>query len=124
MARKRSPKTWKKKCDALWGEIIRSVGHCEVCGKSECQLHAHHLIHRSAIFFRHNLNNGVCLCPYCHEFSVKLSAHGAPWAFEAWMKKHKPSQYKWWAKNRYEVITGVKIDYEQVYSVLAAGESK
>ena len=125
---KRSAKYWKKKCDVLWSELIRAKGCCEICGRTDRQLHDHHLISRSPVFFRHKLNNGVCLCSRCHEYDYgqcdnedipeAISAHATPWAFEAWMKTHKASQYKWWSKNRHQIITGVKINYEQVYSTL------
>jgi 5-methylcytosine-specific restriction endonuclease McrA len=121
-------KALKKKCDKLWREkVLARAGHrCEICGSTVNQLHAHHLISRSAVFFRHNLENGVCLCASCHTFGFgqidgdeyHISAHGTPWAFELWMQENKPDQYEWWCKNRHAVITGVKIDYEKVYAAL------
>jgi len=116
--KKKSKSYWKKKCDVRWSEIIRSVGHCEVCKHENRQLHAHHLISRAAIFFRHTIDNGICLCAHCHNFSLECSPHASPWAFEDWMALEKPEQYYWWSKNRYKVITGQKIDYEAVFSVL------
>ena len=115
---KKSASYWKKKCDTLWGRIIRSKGYCEICGRSDGQLHAHHLIGRSAVFFRHNLNNGVCLCPMCHQFDVICSAHTAPRKFLDEIRLKKPDQWKWWSKNHSKVITGQTIDYEQVYEML------
>ena len=88
-----------------------------VCGASDT-VHCHHLIGRQQVFYRHNLNNGVCLCPNHHTFSIELSAHASPWAFEEWMEEHLPEQYDWWVKNRNKVITGVKIDYEKVFHTL------
>ena len=126
----KSVKYWRNKCDARWREIIRKPARCAICGKSAGQLHVHHLISRSAVFFRHNINNGILLCPTCHNFGFgqgndeKISAHGTPWAFEDWMKEHRPDQYAWWVKNRHQVITGVTIDYEAVYEQLGADDAK
>ena len=122
---------WKKKCDKLWREKImaRFGGRCAICGATG-YLNAHHLITRAAVFFRHNLENGVALCPTCHNFGFDqdvedrdqdvISAHATPWAFEEWMEKNRPEQYEWWTKNRYAVTVGVTIDYEQVYHALEA----
>ena len=125
MAKKRKPKT-SKHCDKLWSEMVRAAGKCAICGRSDVQLHAHHLITRSARFFRHNLNNGMCLCPRCHEFNIgdvvdgvrRISAHQTPEFFREWMWAHLPEQAAWWEKNRYAVAGGAKIDYDQVYDAL------
>ena len=116
--RKPSITTLKRKCDQAWSLLVRTRdGQCVVCGRRE-NLQAHHLIHRASLFFRHNPENGVTLCPLCHEFSRALSAHMAPWAFDDWMKEHRREQYEWWTKNRYVVIPNNKIDYASVLDTL------
>ena len=124
--RKPHSKAWRKKADVLWSQIIRLPGKCAICGRTT-SLQAHHLIHKSAVFFRHNLENGICLCARCHEYAYStdkqpgaVSAHGSPWAFEKWMQEHRPQQFDWWQKNRWEVITGKRIDYEAIYDNLEA----
>ncbi|HUT56796.1 MAG TPA: HNH endonuclease [Phycisphaerae bacterium] len=114
-----SSRAAKKRADKLWREVIlKRCGYgCVVCGATG-RLEAHHLIRRDAIFYRHNPENGVALCYQHHTGSSKESAHGAPWWFEAWVERARPDQYEWWEKNRYEVITGQKINYEQVCDVL------
>ena len=124
---KNSPKWWKEiKCDPLWAKLVKTRDNwqCQVCGraKPQYQVHAHHLIHKDRVFFRHILDNGICLCARCHTLSSDFSAHGAPWAFESWMIENRPDQYQWWSKNRYEVITGMTINYEEVFSVLKEQE--
>jgi len=109
---------WKKKADKEWSLRARVPACCAICGRSNVQLHAHHLIGKRAIFFRHDLMNGICLCANCHEFSDKLSAHGTPWAFEKWMKRHRNEQFMWWDANRWETIAGVKVDYKAAYERL------
>ena len=130
MARKPKKHTCKD-CDRLWGQIIRLDQTCAVCGArvgdGRChQVHAHHLIHRNAYFFRYNLENGICLCPGCHEFNVgkimdgqrTISAHGSPAFFHDWLRGHCPEQFAWYEKNRYQVFPGLKINYHEVYSAL------
>ena len=108
---------WRRKADKVWSEVIRRTGKCIICG-AERYLQAHHLIHRGAIFFRHNLENGVALCPQCHTYSLQCSAHVSPWAFEDWMRSHRPDQFAWWEKNRYTIIKGVRINYQDIYELL------
>jgi len=129
---KRSVSYWKKKCDTRWSKIVRLAGACAICGATG-RLEAAHLIPREALLFRHNLNNGLCLCYNCHRRAFgerasqndpeAISAHGTPWAFEEWLKANRPEQYKWFKKNRHEVFTGLKIDYKQVYSTLEAPDA-
>jgi len=119
MARKPKQKTLKKKCDILWSKIIRRHGVCEKCG-SPRNLQAHHLISKSAVFYRHIIENGICLCPACHMFSNKFSAHGSPWQFELWLKEKKSWQYHWWEANRWKIVEGQKIDYAEVLERLEA----
>ena len=115
--KKGSVALWKKKCDGLASKIARLPGRCLVCGATK-NLQAHHLIRRNCVFYRHDLRNLVCLCPGCHEYSIELSAHGAPWAFEEWMKANKPIRYAWWVEHRHHVITGTKMDYEAIHGDL------
>lgn len=109
-----------KRCDAVWQQIIRLKfkGKCVLCGKSDGQLHTHHLISRAAHFYRHNVNNGVLLCARHHVFSPDLSAHGAPWAFDAALRLARPDQHDWWARNRTLILPALKIDYTQVLDTL------
>ena len=130
-------KQWRDECDKLFSQIIRleavlssanpDSDICAVCATlplekrvNATQFHTHHLISRERMFFRHTLTNGMCLCNRHHNNDPHLSAHGAPWAFEKWLKEHAPERYKWWLKNRNECYTGIKIDYQQIHSVLAA----
>lgn len=116
--RKKAQNYWKHKCDVLWGQIIREAAGncCEICNGSP--VNAHHLIGRRALFFRHNLNNGLALCVTCHLYGVN-SAHENPEWLRQWVREHKPDQYAWWEKNAKAVVTGLKIDFEQVYNTLA-----
>ena len=124
----RSPKKRKQgHCDTLYSQIVRSRGFCELCGRTDAQLHCHHLIARSATFFRHNLENGICLCSRCHIFNngshasgepPSISAHGTPIAFNDWLRDNNPDKHAWYEKNRWNVIKGERIDYDRVYEML------
>jgi len=115
-----------KSCDGLWRRIVKASGRCAICGRSDRQLHAHHLITKTARFFRHNVENGICLCARCHVAEKgdivggvrRISAHGTPRFFQDWLKAKHPEKYDWWEKNRHAVLPGVKIDYDQVYDAL------
>ncbi len=81
-SKKRNPKkTLDNKILALWSKIVRSIGYCECCGKSDCALDAHHIFSRRWILLRYHLPNGICLCKSCHTFNKELSAHQAPMEF-------------------------------------------
>lgn len=118
---KASKKTLCKKADILWSKVVRlrDGNHCQVCGKNS-SLNAHHLIHKAVRFFRHDPENGICLCSGCHIFSNELSAHGASWAFDDWMKEHRPDQFEWWVKNRNELHFNASYDYEKRAGILKA----
>jgi len=122
-------KDYKDALDALWGKIIRRNGFCEICGSPD-YLNAHHDIPRDHLFFRHNLENGHCLCSGCHTMGRKLpdgtimNAHGLPWVYEAWMKKNQPERFKWWDKNRFNIPSATNYNYEQVYETLKAEAEK
>lgn len=68
MARKFNKKSYKKKLDSLWSEIVRGRDKvCMTCGKTET-LQAHHAIVRKgqSNSTRWDLENGVTMCYYCH----------------------------------------------------------
>jgi len=125
---------WKKKADKLWSLCIRECRRCEMCGATNKKLEAHHLIRRDAKKYRHDLDNGICLCVTCHmgAFGQEngdnelISAHGTPWAFEAWMNLHRPKQHTWWLRHRHYVPTGEMNDYkaacERLQATLGAGK--
>jgi len=122
--KKRRKKTALKKCDDEWKRQVkeRAEWKCEHCGRSKLakfRLDTHHLIHRNRHFFRHNLNNGMCLCKMCHTLSSDFSAHSTPWAFDKWLEEAKPEQFAWFVKNRQKTFPGLKINYEEVYKMLA-----
>lgn len=82
----------RKKCDKLFGELIRSRGHCEWCGRRNgVQLQTAHIITRDIRKLRFEEKNVLCLCASCHR-----KAHDRPLEFAELVKKIKGIEnYKW-----------------------------
>jgi len=78
-----------KACDDLYSLIIRSLGHCEVCRRSDIQLNAHHIKTRAIMILRYDFKNGVSLCVNHHDLQ-RQSAHKAQEWFKAWLIEHRP----------------------------------
>ena len=150
-ARTKNCKYWRLKADGLWSEIVRSPGHCEICGREgkprsdgKCisGLNAHHLITKgSAPKYRHDVNNGICLCVTCHKWGTNLScwaeydgidspfftvsAHGdfeQMTRFWLWVEHYKPETYKWYQRHKNDKKI-VDIDYEAAYNRLLEMET-
>ena len=89
-------KYWRNKGDYLWRNIIvlKAGNKCVVCNATE-YIQAHHMIPREMGSHRHEINNGISLCPSCHKYSYIRSAHKAPVAFYGWLSKNKPEIWAW-----------------------------
>ena len=129
--RAKNCKYWRLKADAKWSELVRSIGYCEICGRPGkpvkdgrliCGLNAHHLITKgSALKFRHDLNNGICLCVRCHLWGGgewnEIAAHGnldQQTLFWESIEKNNPKMYEWYRVNKNNKIR-VEINYEEAY---------
>lgn len=129
--RKKKKVDWKKKADNEWSLCIRMLHkQCEICGKRGLitkkglpigGLSAHHLIGRANVLWRHDLNNGLCLCTRCHIFSPSCSPHSKSLigvtAFIDWMKDSKPEQWAWYELHKTERRTP-KHTYEEIFHFL------
>jgi hypothetical protein len=74
----------ERKADRLWSKAIleRDKGTCRKCGRPGNN--PHHIFSRSIKHMRHDLDNGLCLCPACHTLGPQ-SAHKAPEFFRDWL---------------------------------------
>jgi len=83
--------------DKEWsGQIIGGRDYCEVCGKTLVHLAPHHYIYRSqCLALRHEIRNGICICPECHNKAHK----DRKWIGD-WMQKNRPADKKF-CDNRY-----------------------
>ncbi len=74
---------------ADWGN------QCAMCGRRS-GLNAHHLVPRTHIVTRYDLQNGCCLCKHCHQFDAHRSPHLNAAGFILWLKEHHPLMAKWY----------------------------
>ena len=88
----RENKSLPKKADDLWSKVVRKVWACAVCWKKE-NLNAHHIFTRHNKSTRWDLDNGICLCSWCHVFSDTFSAHKTPTEFTYWLEKQYSREY-------------------------------
>lgn len=77
-----------KKCDDLFSLIIRALGYCEVCHRSDIQLNAHHIKTRGIMILRYDFRNGVSLCVNHHDLQ-RQSAHKDQKWFEGWLLQYR-----------------------------------
>lgn len=77
---------WRARADKVWSEVVRNrAGNkCEVC-RSADHVQAHHLVDRSVWQLRHDVENGLCLCPLHHKYSRFVSAHKGGLQFFYWL---------------------------------------
>jgi hypothetical protein len=82
MPKKLTKKTLKSKLDILFSKVVRQIGHCEKCGKSE-ELQCAHINSRRFLHTRWNQLNALCLCAGCHFW-----AHQHPRDFGKWVDEY------------------------------------
>lgn len=83
-----------KRLDTVWSELVRSKGKCEVCGRANGVLNAHHIIGRKNRTLRWDLKNGCCLC-YQHHKGGRQSAHEDPEWFRFWLKGNRAEDFEY-----------------------------
>lgn len=91
--------------DREWAKKVKQRDQeCVICGKQE-HLNAHHIIPREIKEFKHDMKNGITLCPRHHRFSFELSAHQNPLAFFMWLEQNRPMQLNYLRKQTHERAT-------------------
>lgn len=82
MTKIKKRKSLLKECDELRSKAvkIRAGFRCEYCWKDK-YLNSHHIFSRTNYSTRFNLDNGICLCVWCHTMSPHFSAHKTPLEF-------------------------------------------
>ena len=84
LAKKKKQPTQKNlttKLDKVFGEIVRNIGKCVRCGKTE-YLQAAHIFTRKKRAIRWDFLNSLCLCVGCHYW-----AHDNPLYFRDFVKE-------------------------------------
>lgn len=102
--KKKNPNTlyWRKKADDVWADIITSEGKCVICSRTT-SLNAHHIITRGRLRFRHDIDNGLCMCSHCHRFNANISPHVDSFSAENfldWLMKKRPDQFLWYQAHK------------------------
>ena len=83
-------KTILNKLKTLWSLYVRTRAKfkCEWCGKQKNQksTDAHHIIPKSrcGMSGRFDVDNGICLCDYCHRFRKNAESV----EYSRWLEKH------------------------------------
>lgn len=93
---KKLEKQERNKKDKEWGEAVknRDNNKCVICSSEE-RLNPHHIISRTILSLRHDIKNGLSLCPLHHNFSRQFSAHGNSLPFIIWLIKNRNEQYEY-----------------------------
>ena len=71
----------------------RDGNHCALC-PSVTLLNAHHLIGREFKQLRFDLDNGISLCPFHHQWSKDISPHRNSFVFFVWFMTNRKEQYQ------------------------------
>lgn len=89
--------------DQQWTAYIHEHNTgCLIGGDCEGWIEAHHLVKRSVKSVQHDPANGILLCSRHHRLSNKLSAHGAPKEFRAWLEKNHPEKYAYMCAHKWD----------------------
>ena len=96
---KRKPKSKRKKLedklDKAWSLAVRMKGHCEMCKKTHREdgkpltLNAHHIMGRRHRATRWDLENGLCLCWYCHNNKAHSGDFDRQDSYRNWLLETK-----------------------------------
>ena len=88
-----SRKILENKLDTLSAKLCRMKGVCEICGKRDGVLNAHHFksrVYKGVRWYQPNL---ICLCVHHHTFNFTFSAHKTPEAFKTRMIELKGQEW-------------------------------
>lgn len=110
---------WRNKADAAWSRQVRKAGRCAVCGTTK-NLQAHHLISRWVPQLRHDIMNGVCLCPLHHKWGKQISAHQSPMGLAWTLMREMPDAWRWLMQTfqYWDDVTAMEINYQKAYNEL------
>ena len=86
-----------RRLDKEWSLIVRTRDgfKCQVCGSVKHNNNAHHILPKTITEFRHELNNGICLCAYCHHWNKYLAPHQNALGWIRWLHKNKLNTYQY-----------------------------
>jgi hypothetical protein len=99
MNKKELEKKIRNKADKQWREAVlnRDGSLCVIC-QSTNRINCHHIIPRTIKEFRHNVTNGICLCPKHHKWGT-YSAHKHGLWFYNWLMTNRKEQFEYLITN-------------------------
>ena len=102
---------WKRKADILLSKFICSLDHCERCSvtRNQAQLQTAHVITRSNLRLRYDINNLLCLCAKCHWDWHKNPLESIMWFNDAYKERSK-----YLMKHRNEFLKLTIDDYKEI----------
>lgn len=79
-----------------WSSTVKGMwdNRCAICGKTG-KLNSHHIVSKTLLAFRLDLQNGIALCPRHHFFDKKCSGHAGSLGFFVWLLKNYPDIVKY-----------------------------
>lgn len=95
-------------CDSEMSKLVRSLGYCIKCGRTDC-LEPAHFIGRANKKLRFDIVNVLCLCHFCHRW-----AHDNPKLFEKWFQEKYPDRYEYLQHYRNQLKKRTLADWEQL----------
>lgn len=105
-----------KKLDAITTKLVmhRDNRTCVKCGKKDLQLNTSHVVGRTLLHLRWNLNNVMCLCFYCH----LRWWHEKPLEAADWFRETFPERNKYLEEHKIGVIKYTTQELEDMYQSL------
>lgn len=112
-AKKRTNTWYKRQCDIIFSQYIRSVGRCEKCGGT-ANLQCSHVLSRSILSLRCDPENAICLCYRCHIVGPD-SWHHDPVSNSRWFESKWPGRYDNLIQKRNKIT---KVSWKDVYETM------
>lgn len=109
-------KRWKPKLDKEFSLLVRSLGYCEYCKKTNVSLHCAHIISRSNITLRWDIFNALCLCNGCHTFGW----HKNPLIYIDWFKSKYPERYEYLLRVKNLILKRKEEDLQKIFEAIQA----
>lgn len=109
-AKKGSISWYTKQLDKEMGQLVRSKGFCERCGRRYDRLEWCHVIGRANKTLRWDIMNALCMDGRCHRFWF----HENPLEATEWFAKKFPNRYAYLMRNKNKIVKRTVEDYEQL----------
>lgn len=106
----------KAKLDKLFTQTVmfRDQRTCQWCGKTQAQMQTSHIIGRTNLHLRWNLNNAMCLCAYCH----LRKWHAKPLESSKWFQDKYPDRFHYLETENQKTVKYSTSDLEDIYQAM------